>query len=210
MGVSFVATARSYLFSVMAVILLVGSAGAVRAEDAEAARPDDAGVYQPEDAELGPKEDAGARSGSSHKNGSIRTVIATIPRIRVFCSPCIDSYAQEIVPRSVAWASRGILNRDRDATNGSEAATPPGWRREDGALRIARPSLASNDQQILRLLIDGGAFDPATVYVLVDESWQNLAILFGLAADRALPTLESYIPVQRAPLQGHVPGEEAW
>jgi hypothetical protein len=156
-------------------------------------------------------EDATPGFGTPNESGSIPSSIATIPRIRVFCSPCIDSYAQEIFPRSVAWGSDRV-----------DAAVAPGWRREDGALRIARPftvergapdgagRTGAEARSAATLLIDGGAFDPATVYVFVDDSWQNLAILFDLPAERALPTLESYIPVQRAPIQGHLPGEEAW
>lgn len=136
------------------------------------------------------------------------------PVIRLFCAPCLDRYAQEYRPRTLAWELRDI---DDTAIARSRV-----WeRRVDGALSVpAVPKIPASpaeparldpgdDSVRLVLLLDDAAFDPAHVYVLLDDVWTNLAWYLGLPEDRALPTLGGFIRVERAPPAGE-PGVGEW
>lgn len=124
-----------------------------------------------------------------------------IPVIRLFCAPCFDRYAQEYRPRTLTWQWRNAddIARSRVWTRAREAslAIPALPDRFDAAADDAIISGAR-----LTLLIDDAEFDPAQVYVFVDQRWINLAWYLGLPEDRALPTLSDYIRVERAPPQG--------
>lgn len=140
-----------------------------------------------------------------------------VPVIRLFCAPCIDRYAQEFRPQSLAWELR-----DAD---GAVIARSRVWeRRREGALSVpaipvahdvpaspAEPArLYPGDGDVrLVLLLDGAAFDPAHAYVFVNDVWTNLAWYLGLPEDRALPTLSDFIRVERAPPAGE-PGIGEW
>ena len=114
-----------------------------------------------------------------------------IPRIRLFCAPCFDRYAQELWVRSLWWNDTPRDDR---------------WYRARGAMYVpAIPESLTDD--MLELKINGTSFDPATVYVFLEGEWVNLAWSIGLPTSRALPSIPPYIPVQAAPIPGEPRGD---
>ncbi len=123
-----------------------------------------------------------------------------LPIVRLYCAPCFDRYAQELRPRTVDWA---VFDHAEEIIANSRR-----WeRRAEGALAI--PALPSTPGEVL-LRIDGAVFDPAYVYVRIDERWTNLAWALDLPNDQALPHLEDYISVQRAPPEAEPGPDDAF
>lgn len=114
-----------------------------------------------------------------------------VPVLRLFCAPCMDRYAQEYRPTSLWWEQR-----DGD---GETIASSRRWeRRREGSLAIPAPLEAAGGSSLV-LLIEGSVFEPAHVYVLLDERWTNLAWYLGLPEDQALRQLSTFIRVEQAP-----------
>lgn len=97
--------------------------------------------------------------------------------VRLFCAACFDRYAHGFRPRTVGWQG-----------------DPRVWRTGAGALTVSRDGGAGT-----MLEIDGTPYDPATVYLLVDGRWRNLAVLLDPDTERVMDPLEPYIPVQTPP-----------
>ena len=123
-----------------------------------------------------------------------------VPRVRLFCGPCFDEYAQEVWVRSLRWERTAIED---------------GWTRPQGAMFVPplQPEPAVQLERRIApertpmIVINDAVFDPATVYVRHRDEWVNVAIALGLAGRRALPTLPPYIPVQQAPIPEEPRGE---
>jgi hypothetical protein len=123
-------------------------------------------------------------------------VRGVIPVVRLFCAPCLDRYAQELRPRTLWW--------ERVDGNGGVVLRSETWdRRRSGSLSVPLPppdrEAGTGTPTALVLRIDGEAFRADYVYLRIGETWTNLAWYLGLPYGEALPTLESYIRVERAP-----------
>ena len=127
--------------------------------------------------------------GQSATGAPAAALRGLVPRVRLFCSPCFDDYAQELWVRSIGWPGD----------------TPERtWTRSRGAMWVVEPPTG---EAAPRVLINGSAFDPTIVYVFTDGEWVNLAVLLGLPPHRALPTLPGYIQVEAAPIRGDPTGD---
>lgn len=152
-----------------------------------------------------PAQEAAAQHGAhpSDAQPSGNGLRGLLPRVRLFCSPCFDSYAQELWVRSLRWERTSI---------------DEGWTRRRGVMFVppvpveqprgtGLPEQPSSTESYPELVINGATFDPATVYVRLGDEWVNVAITLGLDGRRALPTLPAYIQVQQAPIPGEPIGE---
>ena len=112
--------------------------------------------------------------------------------VRLFCGPCYDRYAHQMMVRTVAW---GV-----DATGEPEPSGTVWDRSQSGTLRIQSPPPLTENETLV-LLLNGETFMPANVYAYFDGEWRNVAVHFGLPSSSVLPTLPPYIRVERAPFR---------
>lgn len=141
--------------------------------------------------EAGAGADAVTQDAAQKAGGGLRGLV---PRVRLFCAPCFDEYAQEVWVRSLRW-------------EGADDADT--WTRRRGAMFVppVPPLPQGSADWAPALLINGAAFDPVTVYVRHGDEWVNVAIALELPGRQALPTLPSYISVQQAPIPEEPRGE---
>lgn len=190
---------------VRTVVVMVLAAVAISA-GAPVAGAQDAGAQAATSA-----QDAGTPAAAQESGGGLRGLV---PRVRLFCGPCFDGYAQEVWVRSLRWEQtapedgwtrrRGAMFVPPVPAELSAPAGPGGAAQSGTAAPSERPA---DPERAPTLLINEAVFDPATVYVRHGDEWVNVAITLGLPGRRALPTLPPYIQVQQAPIPEEPRGE---